>query len=549
MKFEIFDVDVLGRLGLIEVNNKRMVTPNLLPVIHPTSNLISAAELEKFGAECIFTNAFILYQNTELRREVLNKGIHKSLNFNGLIATDSGAFQQYMYNNKKFDLDAETIETFQEEIGSDFPVILDVPVQINDNYETAKSKVIITINRAKDNVKRRARNDCYWFGPIHGGYFQDLLEKSIIEMSKLDFSVYALGGLVKLLLDYRFDLVLKNLLTVKSKSPPNKPIHMFGLGLPQFFSLAVGCGCDLMDSAAYILFAREERYFTLSTGTKHLNELEEFPCHCPICSDYTPKELKECNRDRRIELLARHNLYLSFSELKTIRQSIREGNLWELIEQRVRIHPNLVKALQIIKEYNPFIEKYEKLYKNHGRLYSSSESFNRPLIYRYLNRISNDYRCPEGIKYLLILPELDVKGKNSPTFNHWMDFLDENKQVNRKQIHVVFFSLPYGIIPLELAETFPMGQYESITPLDPSSCRNSLKNTEFFLKKYSKEYIKGALLIPKSYINQFGEVEEFFENFLLKELKELTKSNSGFNISIFNHIEQVIEFFKKDCLK
>jgi len=148
-----------------------------------------------------------LYQNNELRNEVIDKGIHRFLNFNGLIATDSGAFQHYMYNNKKFELDAKTIEIFQEEIGSDFPVILDVPVQINDNYETAKSKVITTINRAKENIKRRTSNDCYWFGPIHGGYFQDLLEKSIREMSKLNFSIFALGGLVKLLLDYRFDIV------------------------------------------------------------------------------------------------------------------------------------------------------------------------------------------------------------------------------------------------------------------------------------------------------------------------------------------------------
>ena len=70
----------------------------------------------------------------------------------------------------------------------------------------------------------------------------------------------------------------------------------------------------------------------------------------------------------RIELIAKHNLYLSFSELRTIRQAIREGNLWELVEQRVRTHPNLVKALNLIKLNNPFFENFEKIYKNHGRL-------------------------------------------------------------------------------------------------------------------------------------------------------------------------------------
>jgi len=547
MKFEIFDIDALGRLGVIEVNNKSMVTPNLLPVIHPVSNLIPAADLKKFGAECIFTNAFILNQNIDLKEEVVKRGIHKFLNFNGLVATDSGAFQYYMYNNKQFNLDAETIETFQEEIGSDFPVILDIPVQLDDDYETAKSKVLMTINRAKDNVKRRKRADSHWFGPIHGGFYEDLLEKSIIEMGNLNFSIYALGGLVKSFLDYRFDIAIKNLLIVKKRSPPNKPIHMFGLGLPQFFSLAVGCGCDLMDSAAYILFAKEDRYFTLSTGTKHLNELEEFPCHCPICLNYTPSELKKSSKEIRTELIARHNLYLSFSELRKIRQSIREGNLWELIEQRVRNHPNLVKALQMIKEFNPFIEKYEKLYKIHGRLYSSTESFNRPLIYRYWKRISDNYRMPEGVKYLLILPELDVKGKNSPSINQWMDFINRNKKIHRGSIHIVFFSIPYGIIPLELTESFPMGQFESILPSETISCRNILSNTELFLKNYIGKYKKCAILVPESYINQYGEIEELLQNNLFKELEEMIKSNLDLNISIFNNIEQIIEFFDKDC--
>ncbi len=53
-------------------------------------------------------------------------------------------------------------------------------------------------------------------------------------MSKLDFGVYAIGGLVKAFLNYRFELTTQMLLTVKQHIVPNKPIHMFGLGLPQY---------------------------------------------------------------------------------------------------------------------------------------------------------------------------------------------------------------------------------------------------------------------------------------------------------------------------
>ena len=300
-----------------------MITPNLFPVIHPIKNIISPSELIDLGAQCIFTNAYIIFQNKLIRDEATHVGLHKYFNFEGIIATDSGAFQQYMYNYDKLDINADEIEDFQEELKPNFCVILDIPVQLTDTYETAKKKILLNIERAKKNRKLRSNGICHWFGPIHGAKYLDLIKFSTNKMNDLDFDIYAIGGLVKTFIDYRFDIALKNLLIVKENITPNKPIHMFGLGLPQFFSLAVACGCDLMDSAAYILYAKENRYFTLSTGTKQLDELEEFPCHCPICSNYSPKELRSFNDDLKTELLAKHNLYLSFSELRTIRQAIK----------------------------------------------------------------------------------------------------------------------------------------------------------------------------------------------------------------------------------
>ncbi len=425
MNYEIIDVDALGRIGKLRVNNKELITPNIFPVVHPFKNLISTTDLKKIGAECLFTNSYIIYQNENIKKDILNQGIHHYLNFDGIIATDSGAFQQYMYNKNRIDIDATEIERFQEKINSDFTVILDVPVQLDDDYLTAKEKVKTTIERAKDNIKRRSNKNCHWFGPIHGGRYTDLLRYSAIEMSKLDFDVYSLGGLVKAFLEYRFDLAIQILLNAKAELIPNKPVHMFGLGLPQFFSLAVACGCDLMDSAAYILFAKEHRYFTVSTGTKRFDELEEFPCNCPICCEYTPKQIRTFDETLLVQLIAKHNLYVSFSELKTIRQAIREGNLWELVEQRIRNHPALVKAARTINKHKSFFEKYEKVYKNHGRLYTSNFDINRPLIDRYESKIINNYRSPEDVKYLIILPELDSKGINSPSIRNWVETINE----------------------------------------------------------------------------------------------------------------------------
>ena len=116
MIYEILDVDALGRIGKIKLGNKQMITPNLFPVIHPFKNIVPASELKKFGAQCIFTNAYIIYKNEKIRDEILHKKIHQYLNFDGLIATDCGAFQQYMYGDDNLEIDAKTIEQFQEEI-------------------------------------------------------------------------------------------------------------------------------------------------------------------------------------------------------------------------------------------------------------------------------------------------------------------------------------------------------------------------------------------------------------------------------------------------
>jgi 7-cyano-7-deazaguanine tRNA-ribosyltransferase len=548
LKWEVSDFDALGRIGKLTVNNKQMITPNLFPVVHPYKNTISTSDLKNIGAQCVFTNAYIIYQNTQGRDDVLSKGLHSHLKFDGITATDSGAFQKYMYNKDKLTIKAANIEKFQEDIGTDFAVILDEPVQPDDDYEIAKKKVEITIERAKDNINRRVKDTCHWFGPIHGAKYDDLLKRSTIEMSKLDFGVYALGGLVKSLLSYRFDLVIKTLLNVKKEIIWNKPIHMFGLGLPQFFSLAVACGCDLMDSAAYILFAKQNRYFTLSTGTKKLDELKEFPCHCPVCCNYNPKETLKFDETLRTELLAKHNLYLSFSELRTVRQAIKEGNLWELVEQRIRNHPTLVEASKMVKSYLPLFETHEKLYKNHGRLYSSPESTERPLIYRYESKLMNNYRVPEDARYLIILPELDIKGKKSPSIRSWLEEIDNNSTLPRKFLHVSFFSDIYGIIPLELSSSFPMGQYESIDLSSENDImfQNIKRNVDVFFKNYSQFYEKCGILIPEIFINQFNEKVQYSHNILLNNLADKLNSKYKLNIATFNKMESLINFFKSD---
>ena len=67
MNWEINEIDALGRIGRITVNNKEMVTPNLFPVVHPYKNILNISDLKKIGAQSVFTNAYIIYQNPQLK--------------------------------------------------------------------------------------------------------------------------------------------------------------------------------------------------------------------------------------------------------------------------------------------------------------------------------------------------------------------------------------------------------------------------------------------------------------------------------------------------
>jgi predicted RNA-binding protein len=251
--------------------------------------------------------------------------------------------------------------------------------------------------------------------------------------------------------------------------------------------------------------------------------------------------------DLRIQLIAKHNLYLSFSELKTIRQAIREGNIWELVEQRIRSHPNLVKAASLIKRNKPFFEVYEKIYKNHGRLYSSKESVDRPLIYRYEQKLLNNYRPPKDVHYFIVLPELDVKGKTSPTINKWLAELDNNDIIKREHIHLVFYSIIYGIIPYELIDSFPMGQYETSSTYgtNDASYQNSIETVKKFLGKFSTTYEKCGLLIPDFFLNQFKETMQFPENHPIHGLNIILKRVFKTNFSAFSQIKDILHFFKE----
>ncbi len=475
--FEVKHKDVLGRIGYLTTCRKRIETPTLLPVINPSKLVLTPKELdEKFGIKALITNAYLVKKR--FGQEAIEKGIHRLLDFEGLVVTDSGAYQALRYG--RIDMQQKEILDFQEAIHPDVGVILDVPTG-NSDANQAKLTVEETIRRADEAVKLRRKKDIAWIGPIQGGTHLDLLGFSAREMSKRPYPILALGSPTVVMERYRYRTLVDMIVTTKMNIPPSRPLHLFGAGHPSMLSFAVALGCDLFDSAAYALFAYEDRYMT-EDGTLKLENMEYLPCGCPTCTKSTASELKSLGPDERARKLASHNLWATLLEIKKIKQAICEGRLWELLERRSRAHPALLEAFRALGKYAGFLERHSPSNKSHGIFYYGIESIYRPEIVRFRKRLDRYIR---GIaKPCTIVLVTQPWGQPSETF------MENAKAVAKRYLGSSYkdaltmaFVPPLGTVPMELLDVYPVGKIAISSDLDKETIYEAVKFSRKILAK------------------------------------------------------------------
>jgi 7-cyano-7-deazaguanine tRNA-ribosyltransferase len=479
MSFEIKSKDLLARIGKLRTKSGTLETPLLFPVINPSIQIISPKRLQKeFGFKAIITNAYII--KNRFQNKPIKLGVHKFLDFDGCIMTDSGAYQILVYGGVEVN-QAEIVE-YQKNIGSDIATILDIPTGWKVSQEHAKITVTKTLQRAREFFKTKTEDQILWVGPVQGGRHLDLVKESAKAMGKLPFQIYALGSPTEVMENYRFDVLADMILTAKKVLPLNMPLHLFGAGHPFMFSLAVALGCDLFDSAAYALYARHNRYLT-ENGTWQLSKLDYFPCSCPKCVTKTPKQvLNKSAKDREL-FLTEHNLFVCIAELRRIKQAIREGRLWELVEIRTHAHPALFSAFKKIKKQSESLEKLSPIVKKRGLFFYSSEGLARPEVIHYRNKILKNYQPPNYSKTLLLLPQTRKKPYHkTPEFKKIKKIIKNFPEKTFKKIHICFYAAPFGLIPIELDEIYPLSQYEISFPLD--------YETKKYVATQISEYIK-----------------------------------------------------------
>ncbi|MEM4155617.1 MAG: tRNA guanosine(15) transglycosylase TgtA [Archaeoglobaceae archaeon] len=468
MEFEIIAKDALGRICRIETRHGRIETPAVLPVINPNIPFIPPEKMSDFGAQALITNAYIIYRS--FRKEALEKGIHKVLGVDLPVMTDSGSYQLMLYGD--VEVSNREIVEFQQKIGSDFIVPLDIPTPPDADLETAKKDLEITIARERE--AKELKGDSMLVLPIQGSTHAELRRESAKRAKEVGGDVYAIGAVVPLMDAYRFKDLAKIILEVRSVLSV-EPIHLFGCGHPMVFALAVAMGCDLFDSAAYALYAKDDRYLTVY-GTKKLSELQYFPCSCPNCSKMEPEEVRELEKNDREIFLAEHNLYVTFSEIRIIKNAIKENSLFELVEKRIRAHPNLLSAWRQIRDYQMLFERSDPKIKKKF-LYCGVETLLRPAVKRHVEAV----KCIDYDKETIVI---------STDFGILAD---------------IYLRPVFGPVPIELLESYPAGHAEIPEPefIEKEALEVAVENLRDFMSS-----MKGKKFV----IHVSGRWKEFVKN-------------------------------------
>jgi 7-cyano-7-deazaguanine tRNA-ribosyltransferase len=436
--FEVRHSDLAARIGRLGTSHGVVETPAFVPVVHPVRQTVSTQFLKKIGFQIVITNAYITLRH--YGDEARKRGIHDIIGYDGAVMTDSGGYQVLEYGS--VEVEPAVIAQFEKDIRSDISIPLDKPTGYGLDYELAKEYVATTLKNSQETLQVVGDTDAIWVGPVQGAEHSDLVEHSARELDKMGFQLMALGSPVELMEAYEFAALARMIVAAK-KVIPGKPIHLFGAGHPLTIPLAVALGCDMFDSASYMLYAKDGRYMT-PNGTIRLDELFYLPCQCSVCSSCSLQELRGMQGDERTIELAKHNLHVLKAEVDSVKQAIMDGRLWEYVMQKARAHPKLMEAVRLFKDIE-MLEDGTPLFKKRAIFFYDPIDQHRPEARRY-RRTAVEFQSSK--KKLILCPEGEIR-----PFYSTRGYREIAKKFPDAQ--VASYSPFLGIIPAEISDTFP----------------------------------------------------------------------------------------------
>ena len=262
--FNVLVKDKYARTGLIETQRGNINTPAFMPVgTQATVKACTIEDIKKTGSEIILGNTYHLMIRPGVERIQRVGGLHKFMNCDLPILTDSGGFQVMslsklnkidrekgaIFNShvdgKKYILSPEESIRVQLGLNSDIVMIMDECPKKTDDYELIKKSMELSLYWAKRSKEAFGSNpQKALFGIIQGGLFKDLRIESLNSLMKIDFDGYAIGGLA---VGETQSQMFKVLDYIKDNLPNNKPRYLMGVGTPSDILGAVKRGVDMFD--------------------------------------------------------------------------------------------------------------------------------------------------------------------------------------------------------------------------------------------------------------------------------------------------------------
>lgn len=348
-----------ARLGRVHTPHGVIDTPAFMPVgTLATVKTMSPEELKEMDAHIILSNTYHLFLRPghEIVREA--GGLHRFMNWDRPILTDSGGFQVFSLsemrkiseegvsfrshlNGDKLFLSPEKATEIQNALGSDIMMAFDECPPPQATHEYAKQSLERTTRWAERCLKAHARpQDQALFGIVQGGMFEDLRRQSAAELTSLDFPGYAIGGLsvgepkevMYQVLDYTTPLL-----------PAHKPRYLMGVGSPDALLEGAIRGIDMFDCVLPTRIARNGTCMT-SRGRLVIRNAQyqhdfgplDPACSCYTCRNYSRayiRHLIKADETFGLRLTTYHNLHFLLDLMRGVRQAIREDRLLDFRDE------------------------------------------------------------------------------------------------------------------------------------------------------------------------------------------------------------------------
>lgn len=342
-----------ARLGRLHTPHGVIETPIFMPVgTQATVKAMTPEELKDIGSQIILSNTYHLYMRPGHDLIERAGGLHKFMNWDKPILTDSGGFQVFSLgplrkikeegvefrshlDGSKHFLSPEKATEIQNALGSDIIMAFDecAPYPADRQYvKNSLERTTRWLERCKAAHKYPERQAL--FGIVQGGMYKDLREQSAREITAIDLPGYAIGGLsvgepkemMYEVLDYTVPLL-----------PEDKPRYLMGVGSPDDLLEGVLRGIDMFDCVLPTRIARNGTAMT-SQGkvvVRNASYAEDFSsldpeCDCYTCRNYTKAYLRhliKCNEILGARLLTIHNLHFLLKLMENVREAIREDRL------------------------------------------------------------------------------------------------------------------------------------------------------------------------------------------------------------------------------